>query len=149
MGGGTLPGMATARNTRTRATTGDSLKPVVSINIDDEDFSPIPVKLGRDLYKVVPPKGGVTMALTRLSVVISDVHEAAKDRDLTEEEQEKAGRATLQVVELMRTWVLSAFGEDGPTVLDRLESVDDSLDYNHIRALMEALTEAQTANPTS
>jgi hypothetical protein len=90
----------------------------------------IPVELGGKDYLVKAPKGAMAI------VIGKQLQEADSDIE--------------KMMEALSSWMLMAFGaKQAAKVEARLQDPDDDLDLPDIMLLIEKLTEAVTANPTS
>lgn len=95
--------------------------------------------VGRE-YLVHTPKAAIAMSL---SAAFSETRVDPKTS--TPEEQAAATRA---MRDAMLTWVRAAFSKKGAADVEaRLDDPEDTLDFDSISRLMEALTEEETGLP--
>lgn len=103
---------------------------MVEINITAEPRTILDVELVGVRYKVNPPKSALALKLAVRA--------------------KSAGEDPTLMMEAIDEWIGKAFGaEEAIKVHERLEDEKDLLDFQHIMALMEAVIETTTGNPTS
>jgi hypothetical protein len=103
---------------------------MTEIVITAEPLDLIPVSLVGVTYQIKPPKSSLALKLAVRAKTAED------DPSL--------------MMEAIDEWVDKAFGkEEAENVRARLDDEDDVLDFPHIMALMEAVIERTTGNPTS
>lgn len=102
---------------------------MTEINIEAGPVTTIPVTLVGTRYEVRPPKAALAMRM------------AVEAKTFTDDPE--------KMMAVLTVWMKQAFGSALPEVRRRLEDPGDQLDITHIMSLMEKITEAQTATPTT
>lgn len=102
---------------------------MVEINIDAKPVEPIHVNLVGKGYEITPPKAALAMRMATEAKLFAD--------------------DPSKMIEVLNAWIRRAFGDKAEKIQRRLDDEDDALDIFHIMELMEAVTEAQTTDPTT
>lgn len=102
---------------------------MADINVKPTPATTLTVELLGIEYKVTPPKSAIALKIARMA--------ADKETDV------------LTILDLLNNWIDLAFGKQAAKVKKRLDSDNDPLDYPHLIALLKAVVEKQSGDPTT